>query len=268
MAVSADSYFSNSIIGTPQVGADIDIFETSATPKYAVGFGFTRADGNKYRYVHAGALVARGTVVATDVSESNLAKIENVGATVAGATKKPGETLAPNVAGSRYMQLVITATANQFAGGYINVCTGSGSGYTYRIAGNTATSAGTPTTGNIYLDLKDPIASPIDSNTDIIIAGCTYANVEGATTTDAFPAGVAVTGITSTAFGWVCTRGIIGALQDINIGTVGRMVTLSTNTTGAIQAAGIVTGSNYGVLGYLVEAGSSADYSLVYLTLE
>ena len=70
MAVSSSSYFSNSIVGQPQVGADIDIYESSTSPKYAVGFGFTRADGCKYRYAHFGATTNRGVMVSTDLSET------------------------------------------------------------------------------------------------------------------------------------------------------------------------------------------------------
>ena len=272
MAVSTNSYFSNSIIGVPQVGADIDIYESNITPKYAVGFGFTRADGNKYRYCQFGALSNRGLMVATDVSESGATKIDNVGALAANISKRAGETLNPNAVGSRYMQLVITATSQQFAGGYLTVMTGTGAGFTYRIKGNTATSANNPVTGNIYVDLWDKIAVAIDSNSDIAIAGCGYANLEGSTTTDAVPAGVTITNNSASSYGWITTGGITGVLQDANIGTIGAPVALSTNTTGAVMivGSGSTTGSDLVVtqVGYLVEAGSSADYSLVCLTLE
>lgn len=273
MAVSTTSYFSNSIQGAPGVGSDIDLYSSDLSPKYAVGFGFTRGDGNKYRYCHFGALSAVGLMVSTDVSESNRTKIENVGAVIANRTKNGGESMYPNSTGSRYFQLVITATADQFAGGYLTVCTGSGSGYTYHIRGNTATSDGNPVTGNIYVELYDTIISPIDSNTDIIIAGHGYANVEPATTTDAAPIGSTVVGNSANAYGWVCTHGITGVLQDASIGTVGKPVFLSSNTTGAIQCKQSATSSTSNelvlpIVGYMVEAGSSADYSLVYITLE
>lgn len=273
MAVSANSYFSNSIVGVPEIGGDIDLYQTDLTPKYALGFGFTRGDGNKYRYCHFGAVSQRGAVVAVDVSESGATKIVNVGASAATNTRRAGETFKPNYAGARYMQLVITATADQFAGGYITVTTGSGSGYTYRIVGNTATSDNVPATGHIYLDLADPIQTPIGDDSDIIIAGSRYANLEPATTTDPAVAGVVVTGNSASSYGWVCTGGLIGALQDVSIGTVGKPVFLSSNTTGAIQCKQSATSSTSNelvlpLLGYMVEAGSSADYSLVCLTLE
>ena len=273
MAVSTDNYYSNSIVGQPQVGADIDIYETSSSPKYAIGFGFTRGDGNKYRYGHFGELTNRGALVGTDVSESGLAKIEDVGALVANLTTRGSSINAPNAVGARYMQLVITATANQFTGGYITITTGTGAGYTYRIRGNTATSAGSPVTGNIYLDLWDKIQVAIDSNSDIAIAGSSYANLEAALSSDnPVPVGVAVTGNTITDYGWIQTAGVGGVLQDVSIFTIGSVVTVSSNTAGAVTNLPTTSsGSVYAaqaVVGYGVEPGSSADYSIVNLTLE
>jgi len=270
MAVSTNSYFSNAIIGVPQIGADIDLYESNTSPKYAVGFGFTRGDGNKYRYCQFGALIARGAVAATDVSESGLAKKENVGATVANLTKPVGERVNPNVIDSTYLQLTITATASQFAGGYIAITSGNGAGFTYHIKGNTVT--GDPVTGDCYVELYDKVVVAIDSNSDIAIAGCKYANLEGSTITDKVPAGVTVTNNSASSYGWVTTGGLTGALQDANVPVIGQLVTLSTNTTGAITPVPTTSsGSVYAstpVLGYYVEAGSSADYSLVCLTLE
>lgn len=275
MVVSTSSYFSNSIVGTPGLGADIDIYESSTNPKYTVGFGFTRADGNKYKYCHFGALSNRGTMVATDVSESGLTKIENIGAVLANRVKTGGETMYPNAIGSRYMQLIITATADQFAGAYITVTTGAGAGFTYRIRGNTATSDNSPVTGNIYMELNDPIVIAIDSNSDIAIAGSAYANLEGATTTDRVVAGATITNNSASSYGWIQTAGIAGVLQDIIIGGIGRLAFLSSNTIGAIMSVPTGLNSNvdytilgFPIVGYLVEPGSSADYSLVYLTLE
>ena len=77
MAVSSSSFFSNAIVGTPQVGADIDVYGSSTSPKFAVGFGFTRADGSKYRYSHFGAATNRGLCVSTDVSEIQQLYVDN-----------------------------------------------------------------------------------------------------------------------------------------------------------------------------------------------
>lgn len=270
MAVSTSSYFSNSIIGAPQLGADIDIYETTSSPKYAIGFGFTRADGNKYRYAHFGALVAAGAVVATDVSESAQANLLQAGALVANLTKVDGETLNPNAVGSKYAQLVVTATADQFAGAYLNIHSGTGFGFIYRIRGNEATSA--RVTGNAHFELYDPIAVALDSNSEIAIVGSPYANLEGATTTDAVPAGVAVTNVTASNYGWICTHGVTSVLQDVTIGTIGKPVKLSSNTTAAVSCVADATSSTtqmtFPLLGHVLQAGTSAGYSVIFLQLE
>jgi hypothetical protein len=270
MAVSTDNYFSNSIVGVPQLGADIDVYATESSPKYAVGFGFTRADGNKYRYSHFGAVVARGALCAVDLDESGATKIDNVGTD---GTRRSGELFMPNVIDSKYLQLVITATADQFAGGYLTVTTGSGVGYTYRVQGNTVTQAIGGVDGQVYMDLYDKVQTQIDTTTDIIIAGSHYANLEGITTTDMIPAGVAVTGVTATDYGWVCTHGVMGVLQDAAIGTAGAWVYVSSNTTAAVGCINTPTLSPttlmvQPIVGTLIEPGTSADYSLVYLQIE
>jgi hypothetical protein len=268
MAVSTDSYFSNSVIGVPQVGGDIDIYETNSTPKYAIGFGFTRADGNKYRYSHFGATVSVSNLVAVDVSESGFTHSSGSFTTAAKLSKRAGETLNPNAKGSRYMQLTITASADQFAGGYIAITSGLGYGFSYRVKGNTATTAGVPCTGDIYLDLCDPLQAALDTRSAMAIAGCPYANLEVTSTTDCIPVGVTVTDISSSAYGWICTKGVTPVLQDATIPTGTKKVAqVSTATAGAITSL-VDSHTSYPIVGNVIESGSSTVYSLIYLTLE
>lgn len=278
MAVSTSSYFSNSIIGVPQVGADIDIYEVSTNPKYAVGFGFERADGNKYRYAHFGLLSPVGYIVGQDTLESSqTSTVLNCAPTGTNNVQRAGETLRANYAGARYMQLLVTATADQFAGGYITVISGSGSGYTYRIAGNTATSDNIPTTGHIFMDLYDPIVRPLGTDSDITITGCRYANLEaaispGSGTGYCIPAGVTLTGMSATNWGWVQTKGIGGVLTGSVTGSQGNLAGLSATTAGA--AIAIIAGVSATnmvitpIIGYFVNPASATAYSQIYLTLE
>jgi len=271
MAVSSSSYFSNSIIGTPQVGADIDIQETSSSPKYPVGYGFQRADGAKFRYGHFGALTPKGYLAATDISESS--GTWTSAALLSESFITPdGDAINVNYPGARRVQVLITATANQFAGAYLAVYnTGSDSAQTYRIAGNTAT--GNPETGYCYLDLYDPLVGYIDTTSAISIAGCRWANLETATTTDKIIGGVTVVGNSATYYGWVQTKGPAMILVDGNpVTAIGEHVTLSTNTGGA--CSGVVDTSSGGVfawtqiLGTCLIGASNAEYSLVDLCIE
>ena len=272
MAVSANSYFSNAIIGDPQLGSDINIYDTSSTPKYAIGYGFARADGNRYRYCHFGALTAVGAVVATDHLESSMTSTQlTVGAEPANVTRKSGYILDPNVVGAKYMQLTITATADQFAGGYIGSIAGSGTGYTYRILGNTAT--GTPVTGDCYLTLSDPIQQSIGSNTSFLITGSKYANIEPAmalTPALSHSVGFATVGQTAANYGWICTKGITTAILGAGaVPSLSCYAIVSTSTAGAIVSTYTVgTTSNYQIVGTIVQTYSASTYCLVDVMLE
>lgn len=270
MAVSTSSYFSNAIVGVPQQGADIDLYQSDLTPKFAVGFGFTRADGNKYRYGHFGAATTRGAVVATDYSESSKAVTLKAGTIASRNTTIRGETMKANAIGSRFMQLTITASASQFAGGYVTIHSGTAYGYTYHIKDNDATSA--YVTSDTFLELYDPIQVAIDSNSEVAIVGCPYANLEAASTTDPLPAGVTVTSNSASSYGWIQTHGPSGVLQDATIGLIGKNAFLSTNTSGACSTVtgtlGSVGALNVSQIGYYLSAGTSAAYAVVYLTIE
>ncbi len=278
MAISASSYFSNSLVGQMQIGSDVDIYETSSLPKFSIGTGFQRQDGNKYRYAQFGALTARGQVVAVDHFESSVPSATPLifGAALVSPTlvKIAGINTNPNATGSRYLQILLTATAEQFAGGYLTTVSGSGSGYSYRIKGNVAT--GTPSTGYTYVDLYEPLAGPIDSTTVFSVVGCKYANVKPAIGTVAVAAsacalaGVAVANQTSGNFGWVCTKGITHVLQAAETATLSNLAMISTNTAGAVTRWTLTTSPAFATLTvgvYLIPA-SSTGYSTIDVTIE
>lgn len=271
MAVSTNSYFSNAIVGQTQIGADFNIYDVSTTPKYAVGLGFTRSDGAKFRYAHFGATTARGVLVSTDLSESQLDWAPGYTAALAANLTTPnGTSIAPNAINSQYLQLTITASAGQFAGGYVTIASGTGLGFQYRVKDNTAT--GNPVTGDCYLELYDKVQAAIDSNTAVQITGCPYANLEILDDSDdRFPAGVTVSNVSSSGYAWIQTGGVGTVLQDAVVGAVGATAFVSSNTDGAIMASVLTaTSSNqrFATVGTIINPGTNANYSTVFLTLE
>jgi hypothetical protein len=270
--LSNTNYYSNAIVGTPGVGSDIDLYASHSAPKYQVGFGFVRGDGNKYHYGQFTAIANRGTLVAPVTTECDQTEILKAGALVANLTKQGGEIMNPNAIGSRYAQLIVSASANQFAGGYLTIASGTGFGFTYRIKGNDTTA--NQVTGSTFLNLYDPIVVALDSNSCVTISSSRYAALTPATTltaTCASVAGVTVSNNSANSYGWICTGGKVGVLQDINIGISGKPVGLSTTTAGSIMVLGsTVTVSGFAVnqIGYVVQPGSSAEYSIVYLNLD
>lgn len=274
MAVSSSSYFGNAIVGVPQVGADIDIYEVNATPKYPVGFGFERSDGAKFRYVHYGTTAAAGRLFAQDVSESSLVDTDDVIIAPSATYKVPSEpgNIYPGSIGSHYVVITLASTtADQYAGGYFITTDDTGEGYTYRIIGNTATND--PATGKIRLQLYKPLKVALDATTDFCIVGSLYANLEIATAaTDMWIAGVVMSAVgTAGYYGWVQTKGVVGILQDDSAVAVGDMVTLSDNVDGAVQvAAGGGTSISdliaEHILGYCAIVGDSTGQSGIVLT--
>lgn len=266
--LSNTNYFSNSIVGQPQAGADIDIYQTSLAPKYAVGFGFVRSDGAKFRYAQFSTACTRGTCVAQDPGEAILSNFKLKGATVANLLKKGGETMNPNAVGSRYMQLTLSASAHQFAGGYVVTGSTTGYGFTYRVRDNTTTAS--EVTGDMHLALYDPIVVAIDSNTDLTVAASPYTGLKTATVTNAAVAGVPLCNNSANSYGWVQTAGPCGVLQDISLPIVGKLVYLSSNTAGAVSAfaASATSTAQLFSIGVCLDPASSTNYSLIRLQLE
>ena len=282
MAVASNTnYYSNAIVGTPQVGADIDIHDIHSTPRFAVGFGFERSDGAKFRYAQFGAATAASRLVSVDVSESAIiASIAtNTGLASNTTTAVAGEAALPGAAGSHYVEVTATpANTQTFAGGYLGVTGGTSQGYMYRIKNSTAT--GTPSTSRSRLQLFEPLAVSIDTTSDLTIFGSPYANAEAASfTADALVIGVTMSAPSAADYAWVQTKGLALCLQDAETGVIGQPMFLSSTTAGAVAALDLVTvvntstgvgleSINQPIVGYLVDNGGSAGSSLVYLTLE
>jgi len=281
MAVSTNSYFSNSLpSGEMSVGAGIDLFREDALPKFAIGTKVRRADGNVYAYSHFGAATNRGLIVAPDLNES--AEIYNDNAIIAtnSAFQQASETAGvyPSMLGSKYIVALLSSkTADQYAGGYITISSGTGIGYTYRIKGNKA-SNGTATT----IELYDTIQVGLDATSDIAIAPSKYANLEAAvsgTTQNSFPVGVTVATITSAGYyGWSLVKGVIGIMASGSL-TTGKLAVLSSGEPGNVEAyglgagatatgSGLVTYLDAPVIGKIVLATADSGHAVVNVELD
>ncbi len=273
MAVSTSIQHDNNIVGTPQIGADVDIYETHASPKFPIGQGYERSDGARFRYSHFGVACSKsGLVVAQDFSESGTAQVDSVCVANASTTPVAGEAVSPNNKGSHYIQIAFGgATVDEFAGGYFVVSNGTGIGVTYRIKGNTV--SGVPTTGQCYIELFSPLITDLDATSDIGITGNKYANLESATSaTDNCVAGITVQSMTAIAtvpYGWVQTKGIVGIYTDASPPVTGENVTLSSVTAGNVTEA-----HKYGahqlqpIVGYCVDPGATTELSSCYINID
>jgi hypothetical protein len=269
--LTSTSFYSNAIVGVPQVGSDIKILETHTNPRFSVGFGFTRGDGNKYRYGHFGATCARGTLVSQTCVETSLTAVNKCIAP-ASAAEIPNEKITAGSIGSRYIQITLASVAqNQFAGGYLSVLSGTGVGFTYRIRGNSKTTG--PATGDVLIELYSPIIVAISAVNVVSIVGSMYTDLTVATAlvSSTNVAGVTTMNMTAGTYGWICTHGVCNALQDAVVGARGDLVRKSIATNGAIAGMSTATATTLvtsPIIGYLIEAGASTEQSAIYLQLE
>jgi len=268
MAYSTSSRLPFGVVGVPQVGGAFDKFQMDATPKYNLGFKVESADGKVYRYSHFGDDVNRGVLVAQDLSESSVVDTDNAIIDSASAV-----TTTDGLIKSKYVQLTLASiTAGQLAGGVFITTDDAGEGYTYDIVGNTATND--PATGDIRIELAQPLQVAVTSATDFCIMGNQYSNLEIATTTDAGIAGVtcATMDVSEAAWGWIQTKGRVGILQDGTI-AVGGIVTLSDGTSGAVQAlAGggtdVTDVISEPIVGFCTVAGDTGGHGGFVINLE
>ena len=273
MTLNATRYFSNSIVGQPQVGADINILETNALPKYNVGFGFTRADGNKYRYGYANAGVAAGLLVAPTFASSGVATFDNVVVLPASAVAVAGEVILPGRIGSRYLEVTkASVTAGQYKGGYLVIEDGSGKGYTYRIKSNTAT--GNPATLTIRIELYEKLKANLSDDTDMTITPSLWNDVVIADSTNVMVAGVSCSTTTSTLpYGWFCTKGQCACKQTGTV-VLGQGVQLSIQGGGGCVStwgmAYTTLASLLGVaqVGICMAVGANGEYATINIDLE
>lgn len=273
MSLNANRYFSNSIIGTPQVGADINIMETHALPKFNIGFGFTRADGNKYRYGYSSGGVEAGLLVAPTFASSGVATFDNVVILPTSAVLPPGETIYPGYAGSRYIQVTkASVAAGMYKGGYLVIEDGSGKGYTYRIKDNTAT--GNPVSGKIRIELYEQIKDNLSDDTDMTITPSLWNDVAVADSTNVMVAGASCsTTTTDKPFGWFCTKGQCAVKQTGTV-VLGQGVQLSIQGGGGCVStwgmAYTTLASVLGVaqVGICMAVGATGEYATINLKLE
>ena len=234
--------FTNSQVGRPSVGNDISIYANDATPKYPVGFGFDRSDGNRYRYCQFATAVSSSMVVATKMTDVARANTLNAVIAPASAVAVGGDNIAPGNAGSYYLEFTQPSiSANQLQGNYMIVNGGTGLNYTYRIKGNTAT--GNPASGNIRIQLYEPIQVSLAADSDIVIMGSPYNNLIAATAgTDLLVVGVSQANITAGYWGWICEHGLTGVLCATAC-TTGYMLIVG-NTAGYVTTLGITSSSD------------------------
>tara|TARA_R110000868_G_scaffold411521_1_gene705136 strand:+ start:1617 stop:2450 length:834 start_codon:yes stop_codon:yes gene_type:complete len=277
MALNSATYYSNAIVGQMMAGVDVDVTRADAAPKYPVGQGFTRADGNIFRYANVGTATNAGQIVGMTTASGGATYGAAVVVAPASAVAVQAEyPILPGQVGSHYVEVTIASIAvNKYQGGYLIVTRGTGVGETYRIVGSTVT--GNPATGNLQIKLSEPIKVALTVSTGLIIVPSIFTDCAVTATTSPQVAGVLMSTTTSTnLWAWVCTRGVVAAAEDNSLAiTAGHQLTTSRITAGSyasiVSASTTISTSALAspIIGYsITPAGSSSRVGAIYLQLE
>ncbi len=255
MAVSTNSYFSNAL-NSPQAGGEFSVHDVDTTPKFAVGHSISRNDGSSFVYGNFGVATNRGLIVSQDLSESTI--LDGANTIVAPGSSVSGDD---GSVGSKFVEITGTATLDQLAGGYLQTIDETGEGYTYRIKTNTAT--GSPASGNYRVELYDKIQVAVAADTQAVLVGSLYANLEAATiAVDEVVAGVTMATMAAGEFGWVQTQGVATVLTTGTV-LIGDNVIIG-STAGSVSPASAAT--SYAV-GQVIVVGATTEHSSIKLKL-
>jgi hypothetical protein len=197
------------------------IYEESSYAKFDLGEKLELIDGRVFRYGYFGSAVAAGVLVSQDVSATAVVEID--GKATAAAIGATEVTLTDS-------GTLGSATANQYAGGYLHITDDAGEGYQYRIKSNTAASSDAVT-----FTLYDGLVVAVTTATDVAITGSLYNGLIIASPTDYIVSGATPRSFTSGYYGWVQTDGVATILAD-GVIAAGNNLTLSDGVNGAVQA--------------------------------
>ena len=141
------------------------IYEESSTPNHSIGEKLELEDGRVFRYAYTAAAINRGLLVSQDVSATAIVESDGkLTAAAAGATE-----VTYTDSGT-----VGSATANQYAGGYLHTTDDAGEGFNYRIKSNTAADSNA-----ITFTLYDGLVVALTTATDVAVTGGLWYNVLG-----------------------------------------------------------------------------------------
>jgi hypothetical protein len=234
-----------------------NVLEESATKNFPLGTMLSLADGRKYRYSRAGA-VALAAGKTNRVVLDGLEKEDTLTAAVAIGSREVTYTA------------VATMTEDEYAEGFMVVSDGTGQGYTYKIAGNEAITAGS--TGTIYL--QDAIVVALDTTTDVFLVKSPYDGVLLAVDDVCMISGVAPRAVTANYYFWNQVRGVAAVLSGDSTGVATTESERFADVAGGVDGAVLGTaGGNVGspLVGHHIFDSfdaTSGDYTPTFLTLE
>lgn len=252
---------SSTTAGTGNLDANLDA---------EVGQKFQTADGRTLALVQNGAVaLAAGVLVQSSAEVTAFQKLAMTVPTAYPATAGATQILVTN--GSTVLNI------NQFAGGFVEVASGTGIGQFLRIAAHQpAANAAT-----FVVTLEDAVITTLDATSKISLIANPYDGVLiNPTTATAAPVGVslyplaastapsfnATTGALTTAgvaqYGFIVTHGFASCLVDSTVTNVGYPLGRSAATAGAVGVATLTTVAQIGVAAQTLTSANNGAISL------
>lgn len=237
--------------------ADIDTLSSQPRAKHALGQRAVTSDGRMFSYARAGAVnLVVGHLLQSPVVDTNysaMAVAANVAADMSGA----GPTTITVTNGAS------AVTADQFAGGLLEVEVGAGAGQTFTVLSNTAAVAA----ATITFIVDEPVRQALASATSTVTARVNVCNgvIDHPTVATGVPVGVAVYAIPATEYGWIQIGGESAVLSDVAPASLGQGVQPSAATAGAVT---VFTGGAIAPIGTANVAGIATQTRGVTLRLD
>ena len=229
----------------------IDTRTTSATEQYTLGTELIKKD-QKWRYCKNGAVeLAPGKLVQASLLLANHHDV----------------TPANTTAGSKTVSITLgatAATANQYAGGFLQVDDGAGEGFMYRVASHPAADGGAAVV--VTLEEGIVVALAAASSKVTLIANPWSGLLVGAAALTAHTIGVATSTVPVDNFFWAQVGGPCSILADGAL-TVGHGVVRSDNAAGAVETSAADT-DTLQPIGVCIGTAETAEYAAVHLTIE
>jgi len=236
--INPQDLFDITVAGTANTGG---VFADGAT----LGCLATTGDGRYFRYINAGAVALVPGQLQQSVAEVTANERLAIAAAAAGTFSVTTTS-------------AITTTAGQYVGGYLQVATTPGQGYSYQIVGHTVVTSAVCT-----FTLGDPIVVALTTGSTVSIVPSPWSNViVNPTTATGTIVGAAVAATPATYYGWVQTKGPACVLAQGTI-VVGEEVAASSTTAGAVVATSGVLAS----VGYAIQGITATQYGPIFLNI-
>lgn len=231
---------------------DFNPFEESTTQMHQLGAKGECGDGRIFRYGKAGAEVTIGYLAVMPDQDTSQLTLSVTSVAAIGDKKVI------------FTHAATTATADEFAEGYLSVSLGTGIGQTLKIASHAALTSGG--TGE-FVNLEDPIQVALDTTSRVDLTPNLYSGVLAVTTDAAIsiPAGVPLRTVTSGSYAWFQTRGVCAVAADATI-AAGYEAQADTNDAGKIDVTG--TDAQVIKIGHALQATADTYSHPVFLMID